>query len=354
MSLFRFFRDKPPKLDWIQVEVTSGCDGDCIYCPRHVYKKQWNNRQMTLDKFRSLKPAFKKADLVHLQGWGEPLLHPEIREMVKIVKDCRAKAGTTTNANRLNPSMAEGLVKSGLNIIGFSLAGISAEKNDSIRRGTRLDSVIGAIENLHQAKRKLQSAYPDIHMAYMLLNSNLDELEDMPDFFAKLKVNQVVVSSLSLICSPDLKKESMLAETELQWEELMKRVEKVQEDAVKKGVDMHFQLVSPLIGPKPCEENVSRALVVDAGGEVSPCVLANVPVDSGCTYCFGQEEIEFPKLRFGNSFEQPLGRIWRDPDYRKFRKRHLKGDLPSICQKCYKSYVVTKSPHQGIPAGGLV
>ena len=354
MSLLQVPGNKPPKLDWIQVEVTSCCDGDCIYCPRHVYKKQWKNRQMPLDKFRSLKPAFKKTDLVHLQGWGEPLLHPEIMEMLKIVKDCRAKVGTTTNANRLNPSMAESLVMSGLNIIGFSLAGISAEKNDSIRKGTSLDSVIKAIENLQKAKEKLQSAYPDIHVAYMLLNSNLDELENMPEFFARLKVDQVVVSSLSLVCSPELKNESVLAETELQWEELIKRVEKVQEDAVRKGVDMHFQLVSPLAWPKPCGENVARALVVDAGGEVSPCVLANVPVTAGCTYYFGQEEIEFPKSSFGNTFEKPLGRIWRNPDFRRFRKRHLRGDLPSICQKCYKSRVVTKSPEYRMPADGLV
>ncbi len=354
MSLFNFLRNQPPKLDWIQIEVTSWCDGKCIYCPRNIYRQYWNSKHMQFDIFKSLKPAFKKADLVHLQGWGEPLLHPDLVDMLKIVKDSGTKAGTTTNANHLTPSLAELLIKSGLNVIGFSLAGISAEKNDFIRRRTKLDSVIIAIENLHKAKKRLQSTYPDIHIAYMLLRSNLDDLENMPQFFASLGVDQVVVSSLSLVCCSYLKYESVLADTRWEWEELIKRIEQVQEDASQKGVDMHFQIVSPFAGPKQCEENITRALVVNAEGDVSPCVMANIPVAGGCTYYFGQEKCEFPKLSFGNIFEQTLGQIWRNSEFRKFRKMFLKGKQPSICLRCYKNRIVTISQPSKTPEYGLV
>jgi hypothetical protein len=32
---------------------------------------------MPLSLFRRLKPALKNTDLVYLQGWGEPLTHPD-------------------------------------------------------------------------------------------------------------------------------------------------------------------------------------------------------------------------------------------------------------------------------------
>lgn len=309
---------------------------------------------MPVERFGILQPAFGKADLVHLQGWGEPLLHPDIGEMIRIVKESGAKAGTTTNASCLTPDMAKFLVKNGLNVIGFSLAGISRERNDSIRRGSSFDSVIQGVQNLQDAKRQLDSAYPDIHVAYMLLNSNLDELEYLPDFFAKLKVDQVVVSSLSLVCSPELIPESILAETGTEWEALVSRLERIREEAVSKGVDLQFQVVSPYADPGQCEENITRALVVDADGDVSPCVLANVPVSDGCPSYFNGQRLELPKLSFGNIEEEPVGHIWRKTGYRKFRKDFSRRRMPGICQKCYKSRVVRIGPQPTVPGYDMV
>ena len=36
---------------------------------------------MAMETFEALLPAFPAADLVFLQGWGEPLLHPAFWEM---------------------------------------------------------------------------------------------------------------------------------------------------------------------------------------------------------------------------------------------------------------------------------
>ncbi len=66
-----------PFLDWIQVEVTSHCNAQCTYCPHAVFGEFWQNRHMPLDLYRKLSRAFRRTSLVYLQGWGEPLLHPQ-------------------------------------------------------------------------------------------------------------------------------------------------------------------------------------------------------------------------------------------------------------------------------------
>ncbi len=351
--LRKLFKHHYPRLDWIQVEITSQCNGRCLYCPQHTYQRQWQARKLSIEAFESMMPAFKKTGLVYLQGWGEPFLHPKFFDMVKIAKSAGARVGTTTNGTLLSRPAANQLIAERVDIVGFSLAGIT-EKNDRIRKGTELKAVKRAIDDLHQAKNRQGVRSPAIHIAYMLLRSNIDEIERLPDFFANLGVDQVVVSSLSLVTRPELANEAILAETREHWAELTENLQQIQETAAQKGVDMHFQLVSPFVSPKPCDENVKHALVVGADGNVSPCVMTNIPVKEETTYYFDQMPYPLPHLSFGNILDHPLNEIWRRPDYRNFRRKFATPGLPTICRRCYKSHMIKIEREIDAPGYGLV
>ncbi|MBS3758811.1 MAG: SPASM domain-containing protein [Desulfobacterales bacterium] len=353
-KIFRkLFKPRYPRLDWIQVEITSHCNGCCLYCPQHAYRKQWQPRQLSLKAFESMTPAFKKARLVYLQGWGEPFLHPGFFDMVKTAKSAGARVGTTTNGSLLSRPVANQLTTERVDIIGFSLAGIT-EANDRIRKGTEIDAVKQAVDDLHQAKNRHGVRSPAIHIAYMLLRSNIDEIDRLPAFFADLGVDQVVVSSLSLITRPELTSEAILAETREQWADLTEKVFHIQETAARKGVDMHFQLASPFASLKPCDENVRHALVVGADGNVSPCVMTNIPVKEETMHYFDQTPYPLPHLSFGNISDHPLNEIWHRPDYRRFRRKFATRELPAICQRCYKSRMTKIERETDTPGYGLV
>ena len=87
-----------PFLDWIQVEVTSLCNAECVYCPHVVYEQFWQKNHMPIETFEKLLPAFRRTSLVYLQGWGEPFLHPRFFEMVRIARGCGCRVGKRPTA----------------------------------------------------------------------------------------------------------------------------------------------------------------------------------------------------------------------------------------------------------------
>ena len=59
----------------IQVEVTSRCTRSCAVCPRSAFADSWLEGDLSAGLWQRLRPDLRLARHVHLQGWGEPLLH---------------------------------------------------------------------------------------------------------------------------------------------------------------------------------------------------------------------------------------------------------------------------------------
>jgi len=187
-----------PRLDWIQVEVSSFCNASCLYCPHTVFQHMWINQHMPLVAFQKLLPALSRAKLVYLQGWGEPFLNPDFFQMLKLAKEAECKVGTSTNGMLLDDKIIKQLIDIGIDVIAFSLAGID-ENNDIVREGTRIKTVIDAIKSINREKRRAEVALPAINIAYMLLRSRIQDLLKMPSQLKELGINQIVISTLDFI-----------------------------------------------------------------------------------------------------------------------------------------------------------
>lgn len=323
-----------PGFDWIQVEITSDCPAACRYCPRTAYRTLWQDRYLSLESFRRLQPAFARAGMVYLQGWGEPFLHPDFFAMAALAQEAGCRVGTTTNGMLLNPERIASLVAAGLDVVAFSLAGTDFH-NDAIRRGTRLEQVLETIRALDREKRRANSLKPALHVAYMLLRSRIKDLEHLPSLLRGLGLSQVVISTLDFVAASELESEAIRPATTGEYEDLEIFLQRVVRSGAQIGLPIHYHLPRLQRKRSECTENIHRGLCVAADGSVTPCVFTNLLIPGGRYLRQGQEH-PYERLVFGNINQDSLKDIWRKKNYKMFRGSFSRGTLSPSCAGCPK------------------
>ncbi len=337
-ALTKIFRRAYPDLDWIQVGVTSRCNAACTYCPHWSLKENWKGQDLDLEIFKKLSKAFSRTDLVYLQGWGEPLLHPSFFEMLKLVKKQGSKAGLTSNASLLGKENIRRLVDNGLNILSLSVAGVDSE-NDRIRKGTTLQKVMSAIESVQRIKASMGSNTPHIHLAYMLLRSGLDKVPEMPRFLSSMAADQIVISSLTLALDPEMEKEMYLADSREGFKEVKDSLLEMK-NQVDEPERVFFHIFNPFMSNRECSENIHRACYMSVEGHVRPCVYTDFPdMDSRCNKFLHGHKYPLLSLGFGNIMDSGLNKIWGSNQYAGFRESFSGDKLMQTCVHCTKRFI---------------
>lgn len=289
-----------------------------------------------MDTFKRVVPALSKTTLAYLQGWGEPLLHPNLAAMVGLAKAAGCTVGTTTNGMLLDGADCHRLMDAGLDILAFSLAGTTPASNDTARRGTRFTQVLEKLDMVRRIKEERQTATPAVHIAYMLLGSGLGDLPALPRLMADHGVEQAVVSVLDFEPGTELSHEVLAPKTVQEQKDLEALLNSVKSSAADLGLTIHTPDFNPEeISDQPCSENSARALFVAADGEISPCVYANLPVDQGVCVRQGQS-VSYRRMTFGNVNDLMVPVIWRGEAYARFREDLAAGRPAPLCRNCPK------------------
>lgn len=334
------------RLDWLQVEVSALCNGACTYCPQQCYRNQWQGGLMDWRTFKRLEPSFSKTDLVYLQGWGEPLLHPDIWQMVRHVTRAGAAVGFTTNGTLLDEGNLERLIEHEVNVVGISLAGTRPATHERFRPSCKFQLIDEALTALNELKRKKRTDYPHVHLAFLLLRSNLEEVGGLVDLASRWGASQVVVSNLSWIAGPEMQEESTLLDPEI-WPRVAEVLARARRHASSKGMLLHYYGSGMGEPNSICPENVLKACFVSHNGNVSPCVFANLSLHAAShvsQYFDGQPWRSAPII-FGNIHEQSLPEIWNSDKAKQLRRTFEDrlpiehpgtNELPAACTRCYR------------------
>lgn len=342
-----------PILDWVQIEVTSYCNAACIYCPHTLAGKGWLNAHFPLTLFHDLLPSLSHTNLVFLQGWGEPLLHPDFFEMVRLCKNQKKMVGFTTNGMLLNKKNIHTIVDLQVDILGVSLAGTTPSTHNRIRKGTDFDTMVAGLEYLRIVKAEKKTNKPAVHLAYLMLASNANELIRITQFAKKVGAEQVVASNLTLIMDPTLTMEALFNNPE-RFNEYSRMLAKIKKEAAAGNILFAYR--GPGLDETSCfcPENVYRACVINVAGEVGPCVFSNLNLsecsgktaDRQLSAIFKNKPIPFETFSFGNINNENLDRIWRSKTYWEFRNifdpdtrlssKQVLAEMPSLCRTCYK------------------
>lgn len=338
-----------PKLDWIQIEVTSQCNAACMYCPNPLLT---GKRHLPLKLFEGLLPYLIFTDLIYLQGWGEPLLNGDLFEMIRACKAKNKQVGFTTNGMLLTEENAHRLVDLGLDILTVSLAGACPATNDQIRSGNNLAEIIANLDRLQEIKAKKGTSRPFLHFAYLMMDRNIHEMPDMMHLANRLAAEEVVASNLTLITRSTLQSEALFNQPDKQQVYF-----NILDEAAAKAADCNisFTYGSPILNHQSnhCTENVTRSCVVSVNGDISPCVFTSPTLscadgsdnEKPLTCFFQGKPFSLSPLTFGNIGSENLTRIWSDKRYAEFRtyfnrgRNKAPGDAVTkhrSCRTCYK------------------
>ena len=283
---------------------------------------------MALATFDRLKPLLSRSERVHLQGWGEPFQNPHFFAMAQMARQADCRVSTTTGGLGMTVNRAEQLVRGGLDIVAFSLAGTDPVSN-STRQGMDFDQVCRSIRTLRQERLRQKAETPEIHLAYLLLASKVQAVTGLPALMQDLGVRRAVISTLDYLPEPGLEKETFALEDRGKIEEITALLQTTAAAADSLGLELYYDFPRPSGSGYGCSENIGSSLFVAADGAVSPCVFVGVPTGMS----------DRGNRIFGNiCLHSPL-EIWEDAAYRRFRSRLAEGDGDPACQTCPKRFI---------------
>ncbi len=331
-GVFELIKDlispKARPFDCLQVEVSSYCTAKCTYCPHTTKASTWNSLHMKPHTFVNLWPILQQTTRIHLQGWGEPLLHPHFFDFVALARKAGCQVSTTSCGLHLNQDIAEKIINSGMDIIAFSFAGTDQASNSS-RKNADFDKVCKGIKLLQVLRKEKMAVHLQVHLAYLLLADQLEAVKKLPLLMQDLGAHAAVVSTLDYIAD---EKQSTLAINPQNSEIISKAQEILQKasaEAKKHEQEIFYALPSLQKSPI-CRENIQKSLYIDAEGNIAPCIYLNVPF----------EDADIKQIVFGNINKENILNIWKKNSFQEFRLAHEKNKVIAQCKNCVKKHEV--------------
>jgi len=133
------------------VELTNACNLRCLMCPRNEMTREASH--MEEEMFEKIIAAnHQNLEFVSLNGYGEPLLHPQIAECIAVCHRYKVPVGISTNATMLDEAMAEKILFSCPDVLILAIDSVQKDQYELIRVGARLDAVL---ENVDRFLRKV-------------------------------------------------------------------------------------------------------------------------------------------------------------------------------------------------------
>jgi len=167
---------------YLDVEPTNNCNFDCLFCVNQQMTRKKGFMDMGL--YKKICDQAEKYDCkgIRLLRWGEPLMHPNIVDMVKIAKKHRLLTHITTNGYFLDETMAEKLIQAGLDSIIISMQG--ATPNEYIKlRGDNYIKVTGNIYDLMKIRGKREN--PFVAISTTVTDESMNQINLFVEYWKK-------------------------------------------------------------------------------------------------------------------------------------------------------------------------
>jgi MoaA/NifB/PqqE/SkfB family radical SAM enzyme len=327
----------------VYVEPTSRCNLTCRTCIRNAWKEpQGDMPAETWNRImESLKELPSRPD-VFIGGFGEPLLLPNIAEMVKQAKGLAKSVELITNGILLTEECSRELIKAGLDVLWISLDGATPESYSDVRLGAALPQVLENIERMAYMRHET-ACQPEIGISFVAMRRNIADLPALIKMSSRLGISRYMVTNVlpytEEMCKEMLYTRSLdgVDSTPSHW---APQIDLPRMDLNESNQEAIFQTLryrhnvrwngvtlGQARGRCPFIERGSLSIGWD--GEVSPCLAL---MHNYITYLNGASRT-VRRYTLGNVNTRDLKSIWDEQEYVAFRKRVAAFDF-SPCTWC--------------------
>ena len=283
----------------VSFEITHACNLHCKHCYSNAGRKREN--ELSLKEIKAvITQLFYTGVLNVMITGGEPLLHPELFDVIHYIRSMPMSCILFTNGTLITKDVVKRLKALGVLSVNISLDGACAGTHDTFR------GLPGSFEKTVAAIKMLKKAGIPVRCNISIHKNNMDELIDLITLVNQLHVDNYYMWPISY--SGRIKKSDSLVAPE-DFIKVLKNLKKYEES--KKDIKKEFPYNPEM---KNCGVGTTE-LAVRSDGTVVPCP-------------------PFPDdLSLGNIREKTLAEIWNDsPLLRKLRS--INAYEHSQCKTC--------------------
>ena len=193
----------------VYVEPTSRCNLDCSTCIRNAWYEPLGD--MSANTFQSVMEGLQGFDpvpVVFFGGFGEPLAHPLIGEMVAQAKQLGARVELITNGILLTENRSQQLVDAGLDRLWVSLDGATPESYADVRLAEALPKILENLVRFRSFALANEGRQTELGVAFVALKCNIADLSALLRLSNQIGASQYMVTNL-LPYTPELCNETL-------------------------------------------------------------------------------------------------------------------------------------------------
>ncbi len=326
--LLQFSQDKRPVVVW---NVGRRCNLHCVHCYSHSNDVAYENELTRDEAVHMIDDLAAFGAPVLLFSGGEPLMRPDILDLIHYARSKGLRAVLSTNGTLITPEMATELKQCGLSYVGVSLDGLE-ETNDRFR------GVKGAYRLALEGMRNCRAAGIKVGLRFTMNRRNAMDIGGIFDLLIAEDVPRVCFYHLvyagrgSKLMEEDLDHTETRAAVDL----IMNRTKQAHDAGIPLEVltvDNHCD--GPYLYLRLLKEDPTRAADVLSLLEMNGGNSSGIGI--GCISWDGAVHADqfWRHHTFGNVRERPFSDIWMDRtdplmDRLKERKPHLTGR----CAQC--------------------
>ena len=320
---------------YVQIEPVGQCNLRCQMCAiqfRRHGPPYGPLAFMPFADFTGMVDGFSELRELHLQGLGEPMMHPRFFDMVRYAAAKGIKVSTNSNLTLLNARRAERCVASGLDTLHVSIDAASAEIYERIRVRSHFDRVLRNLGFLLEARERAGSDRPRLRLVSVVMRQNLHELPELVRLAHRWSFESMFVQHLchdfgeaSLPAHYRPMRDFVGEQTLL--EEDPAHVARVFAEAAVVAAELGVELRLPRTRPRPHPPGTPgpqrcswpwQGAYISYQGYAMPCCMVSTP----------------DRLNFGNMAEQGVDAVWNSDGFQAFRDRLASDEPPEICRSC--------------------